>query len=126
MGMGFTCIFLSDKLGFLIIGTEILRKIRLGNGIKNPPPPSGPSSVIFAPSYETMNYKNIVQYLVVMLRCYLLQSLFSFAVLTLVTFVETVVSKVCTCVSGEWGGQGFHNLMQKTAHFTPKNFWDTM
>ena len=34
MGMGF--IFSSDTLGFLIIGTGILRKIRLGNGIKSP------------------------------------------------------------------------------------------
>ena len=37
--MGF--IFSSDTLGFLIIGTGILRKTRLGNGIEIPP--SGPS-----------------------------------------------------------------------------------
>ena len=37
--MGF--IFSSDTLGFLIIGTGILRKIRLVNGIEIPP--SGPS-----------------------------------------------------------------------------------
>ena len=39
MGMGFT--FSSNTLGFLIIGTEILRKIRLGNGIETPFPPLG-------------------------------------------------------------------------------------
>ena len=40
-------IFSSDILGFLIIGTGILRKFRLGNGIETPPPPpSGPSYFI--------------------------------------------------------------------------------
>ena len=34
MGMGF--LFSSDTLEFLIIGTGILRKIRLGNGIETP------------------------------------------------------------------------------------------
>ena len=34
MGLGF--IFSSDTLGFVIIGTGILRKIRLGNEIKTP------------------------------------------------------------------------------------------
>ena len=34
--MGF--IFSCDTLGFLTVGTEILRKIQLGNGIETTPP----------------------------------------------------------------------------------------
>ena len=39
----------SDTLGFLIIGTGILRKIRLENGLETSPPPlSGPSLFILS------------------------------------------------------------------------------
>ena len=41
-GNGF--IVSSDTLGFLITGTGILRKIRLGNWIETPPPPPPPPS----------------------------------------------------------------------------------
>ena len=54
--MGF--IFSFDTLGFLIIGTGILRKIRLGNEIESPPPPSrhlGPLNINYFSFFPLRN-----------------------------------------------------------------------